>query len=259
MDLIKTDTRNGKKVGLFNSYIFKRIEMNKNFLGIITGQTGSGKSWSALSLGETLDSDFDINNVCFSQKEFMDLVNGKTKQLKKGSVLVFDEMQVTMSHLTYQSLQAQLLNYVLQTFRYRNFILLMTSPHFSFINASARKLFHSRMETVKIDFKNNKTHLKPFLLQVNQDDGSVYRKYLRIWTKETGVVPLKRLKLDKPSPDLIKAYEEKRKQFARDLNEKIAKQLEDIDQKAQPKQLTLKQEQITDCLLYTSPSPRDRS
>ena len=244
MTLVKTHTRKGRKVGYFNSYILQRIQRNKNFICVITGQTGSGKSFSGLKEGELLDPDFDIDNVCFTPKEFMGLVNGKTKKLKRGSVILFDEVQVSMSALEYQSLQARLINSCLQTFRYMGFILIMTSPFFTFINKSARKLFHSRMETVSIDVDKKICTLKPFLLQTNQESGETYRKYLRIWTKETGVVPYKRLKLNLPSKELVDAYELKRQKFSRELNEGIERDLDKLEGKDKPKQLTPKQERI---------------
>lgn len=243
MKMVKLD----RGVGFFNSYILQRIERNKNFLAVITGQTGSGKSWSALREGEVLDPDFDVGNVCFTPKEFLDLVNGKTKELKKGSVIIFDEIQVSMSHLDYQSIQAKLLNYVLQTFRHKCFILFVTSPHFSFINASARKLFHSRIETVSINQSNKQCLLKPFLLQTNQETGDVYRKYLRVWSKKTGLVPLKSLRVGKPSDSLIREYEEKKTRFTKELNESISRDLKRID-KTEEKPLTAYQEEIVKLL-----------
>lgn len=237
MSLVKTNIKKGKNVGYFNSYILRRIENNKNFICCITGQTGSGKSYSALREGEVLDENFDIRNVCFAPEEFMDLVNGKTKKLKRGSVIIFDEVQITMSALDFQSLQARLINACLQTFRFMGFILIMTSPYFQFINKSARKLFHSRLETVSIDFDKKLCSLKPFLLQTNQESGETYHKYLRVWTKRTGAVPLKILKAQLPSKELREAYEEKRQKFARELNESIAEDLRKLKEgkKTKPK------------------------
>lgn len=234
-----------KNAGYFNSYIFQRIEQNKNFLACVTGQTGSGKSWSALRQGEVLDPNFDIGNVCFTAKEFMDLVNQKVKVLKSGSVIVYDEIQVSMSHLDYQAIQSKLINYVLQTFRHKNFILFFTSPHFSFINKSARKLFHCRMETMSINPSEKTCTLKPFLLQTNQESGKTYRKYLRVWIKDRGVVPLKTLKISEPSKELIKAYEDKKSDFTKTLNESIARDLEKLEGKDKSKkELTTQQDKI---------------
>ena len=215
----------------FLSYIKQRIRNNKNFLCAITGSTGSGKSWSTLSLAEKLDPNFDIDNVCFTAIQFMNLVNGNTKELKKGSNLVFDELQVQMGHLDYQKLQSKLLNYVLQTFRHKNFVLWITSPQFSFINASARKLFHCRMETKAINMKTKKVRIKPLLIEINQDTGKAYNKYLRVWKKGEGVRPLKVLWADKPSKKLIKDYEDKKNKFTSELNQSILRDLNKLEKK----------------------------
>ena len=244
MTIIKTNVKNGIKVGYFNSYIISRIRANKNFICCITGQTGSGKSYAALREGEILDSNFDISNVCFSPEEFMDLVNGKTKQLNRGSVIVFDEVQVTMSALDFQSLQARLINSCLQTFRYMGFILFMTSPYFSFINKSARKLFHSRWETISIDRQRKVSTLKPFLLQTNQDTGDTYKKYLRIHTSGYGLAPITSIECEMPSEQLLNAYEEKRQKFSRELNEGISRDLDKLKNKNKPKELTEPQKEL---------------
>lgn len=247
--LVKIDRGTGS---YFCSYILSRIEKNKNFLGAITGSTGSGKSYSALSLGETLDPDFNVLNVCFTPKEFMDLINGKTKQLKKGCVIIFDEIQVSMSHLEYQSIQAKVLNYIFQTFRYRNFILFMTSPHFSFINASLRKLFHSRIETVSIDNKTNLCKLKPMLIQVNQKTGDIYEKYLRVYDSNYGMIPIKEMHVRLPSDKLIVEYEAKKDIFSKALNKSISKDLQRIEDKDKGivrKPLTDMQERVFELLM----------
>jgi len=234
--------------GYFSSYIRKRIEHKKNFLACITGQTGSGKSYTALRFAETLDPDFDIDQCVFTAKEFMRLVNGEVKELRDGSNIIFDEIQVTMGHLDYFTLQAKLINYILQTFRHRRFVLWVTSPHFSFINASSRKLFHSRLETVGIDYKSKQVSLKPFLIQINQRSGQAYFKYLRVWTAEDGVIPLKKVKAGLPSKDLLNAYEKKKSEFTKRLNKEIMRDLERFE-KDKAKPLTDQQRLILDCFV----------
>ena len=237
------------KSGYFMTYILNRIAANKNFICAITGPTGGGKSWSGLRLGEELDDEFNIDNVCFMPNDFMDLINLKVKILKKGSVILWDEFQVAMSHLEFQSQQAKLLNYLLQTFRHRNFILIITTPHFNMLNATARKLFHCRMETMSIDQNTKQCTLKPLLLQVNQYKGDIYQKYLRIWHPSYGVVPLKTLKVGMPSQELIDAYEKKKNAFTSQLNINISRDLNKAgDVKAPIKRFTEQQSQILDLL-----------
>lgn len=236
--------KDDKQKGFFCSYILRRIERNQNFICAITGSTGSGKSWSALRLAEQLDPDFSAENICFTARQFLDLVNGKTKQLKKGSVILFDELQVSLGHMDFQSLQAKLLNYVLQTFRHKNIILLITTPHFNFINAASRKLFHSRMETISIDKNKQQVKLKPYLLQVSQDEGKIYRKYLRVLFNGE-ISPLKIIRVGKPSQQVIQAYEDKKTAFTTQLNENIAEDLARLEEgRGGKRELTEIQEDI---------------
>ena len=61
--------------------IYKR---NKNFVMLFVGQTGSGKSYSALRLAEMLDDTFDINRVKFKAKDFMNTINKLVEKSEQG-------------------------------------------------------------------------------------------------------------------------------------------------------------------------------
>lgn len=225
----------------FLGYIKQRIEKNKNFLFAITGQTGSGKTYSALRIGELLDTEFSADRVVFSVREFMKLINSGT--LKSGSVIILDEAGIALSSKQWQSVQNRLMNFVMQSFRHRNYIVIFTSPDLSFLDAASRKLLHSYAETQGIDAKLKVCKLKPFLLQTNQRDGMVYFKFLRVITAENGIVPLKQLALGLPTAKLIQEYEVKKTQFTTALNASIMEDLDDADS-FKGKDLTLKQEEI---------------
>ena len=229
----------------FIRYVQKRIEDNKNFLCSITGQTGSGKSYSALRLAEVLDPNFSLDQVAFNPREFMKIL--QSGHLKSGSVVVFDEAGVGMSHREWQSVGNRLINFVLQTFRHKNYIVLFTTPHMGFIDASSRKLFHCHMETVGINKKDKVCRLKPLLLQINQRKGDVYFKYLRVLIPSQGVVPLKRISVPLPSPALRKEYEEEKTAYTSALNQEILEELEEKHKGKQGK-LTPRQQEVVDLL-----------
>jgi len=245
-----------RNIGYFPSYIIQRVSRNKNFICCISGGTGSGKSYSALRLAESLDPNFDIRNVCFTPKEFVDLIDGRLKPLKAGANIIWDEMQVSMSNLDYQSLQAKLINYVLQTFRYQNFVLWVTTPHFSFLNASVRKLFHGRMETLSINKNDKMCKLKPLLLQTNQKSGEIYEKYLRAKIKSKGIVPVRRIKVKLASSDLIKQYEDKKDRFNTELRNNVRTELQYLEDGDKKRPLTEKQREIVDLMMKENTIPQ---
>lgn len=212
----------------FIAYIQKRNRLNKNFVFGIFGATGSGKSYSALRIGELVDPNFSVDNVCFKASEFLDLVNGKTRPLKAGAFIIADEFGIAMSHIDWQNLSHKLVNFVLQSFRYRRLNLCFTAPHFLFMDASSRKLLNGLLETKAIDMENKQVIIKPLLLQTNQKTAKTYFKRLRIITND-GVVPYDMMKVSLPSEELRKQYEEKKKIFLDELNKNIQKDLERIE------------------------------
>ena len=226
-------------------YIKSRIEKNKNFLAIISGPTGSGKSWAGLSLGELIDPEFCAERVVFKGKDLMELIN--SGKLKKGSVIVWDETQIDLSNRNWQSVTNKMLNYLLSTFRHKNFILFFTSPYSDFIDSATLKLFHANFETRGINKAKKTVTLSPKLLQYNQSIKKWYRKYLKVKTGN-GLIKVKSLVLDRPSKNLIDEYENKKNKFTKNLNFDISEKLGSLNSFGESKgSLTNKQQAILDC------------
>lgn len=228
-------------------YIRKRIAQNKNFLGFVGGATGSGKSWSCLRIAEELDSRFSIDQVVFTGLELMDLIN--SDKLRRGSVIVFEEAGIEMSSKNWQSTLNKMLNFLIQTFRHRNFILLFNSPYLDFVDASTRRLFHAEIKTRGIDEKEGMVLLDPILLQYNAQKRKFYNHRLKVITDE-GIFPLEIWKVEKPSEQLIEDYEKKKRAFTDALNKRIYAQLKKISEKElnKPRPLTDTQQEVLDHL-----------
>lgn len=214
----------GKSYSLVR-YIHRRIHNNKNFLATITGPTGSGKSWTALSLGELIDPNFSVDRIIFKGKELMKLINDGN--LTPGSVIVWDEAGIDLSNRNWQSVTNKMLNALLQTFRHKNFILFFTVPYHDFIDSSTRKLFHADFETQKINKNQGKVIIKPKLLQYNSNMGKWYRKYLKI-IDNGATVKIRRWAVPRPSQKLIDEYEQRKNLFTKDLNQDIHFELDKL-------------------------------
>lgn len=209
-------------------YIKQRIRRNKNMLMLISGATGSGKSYCSLRIAQELDPEFNIERCVFTGIELMDLIN--SGKLGSGNVIVFEEAGIDLSNRSWQSTMNKLLNFLLQTFRHKNFILIFNSPYADFIDKSSRKLFHSECQTLSIDFKNKQVRLKPLLIQYNSRNEKFYYKFLRCVTKD-GVLPVKVWRVDMPDAELLKQYERKKNEFTSRLNKNILEELKDIHRK----------------------------
>jgi len=229
-------------------YMRQRIRQNKNFLCLISGQTGSGKSWSALSIGQMVDPDFCVERIIFKGKELMNLINGDKLGDRKGVFLLWDEAGVDLSNRNWQSLTNKMLNYLLQTFRHRCIILFFTTPYADFLDKQTRKLFHAEIKTLSIDYKKKMVKLKPLLIQYNAKYGKFYYKFLRVVSKDGGVVPINEWNVPAPTQELIDKYELKKTAFTTKLNKEIEEALDGLEVKNK-KPLTDIQDEICQDLI----------
>jgi hypothetical protein len=180
-----------------------RIKQNKNFILAVCGQTGSGKSFIALRLGEDIDPDFNIKNVFFNPEAIFSIL--ATDRPKPGTVLVFDEAGLGIGARDWQSQLNKDTSKLLQLFRFENLILIMTVPGLGFIDSQARKLVHAYVEPKRIDYKNETCWYSYHNFQYNPRlDKIYYHRYMDIDFHRIG----------KPSQSLIDEYEAKKRDFA---------------------------------------------
>jgi len=236
--------RHGDVSRMKNSWVrylnSRTMDLNRNNLIIIVGQTGSGKTYTGMSICEMMAEDngteFTADNIVFGLKELMQLIN--SGKLKKGSCIIFDEPQVSISSRDFMSATNKIFNYLLTTFRHKNFSLIFCSPYEDLLDKTARKLFHAKFLMTTIDRNNNLASIKPLITEYNSALGKFYAKFLKVVYKPEGrtkykQVKLKLWKVPKPSAELIEAYEIKKNNFTSKLNQEIQQQLEQWEQEQQ--------------------------
>lgn len=215
----------------------RTMKQNKNNLISLIGKTGSGKTWTAISICEIMSKmdgvPFTIEHVVFSLRGLMDLINSGT--LKKGSKIVFDEPQVSISAREFQSEANKVFNYLLSTFRHRNLTLIFCTPFESLLDKNTRKLIHARFETMSINKNNNTCRIKPRFLEYSDYKTEPYRKQLIVMFRdENGRNKTKKLfywDVPKPSKELIEQYEKKKLEFTTNLNKNISARLKKLDER----------------------------
>jgi ABC-type dipeptide/oligopeptide/nickel transport system ATPase component len=201
------------------------IHRNKNWLAIICGETGSGKSYSALSIADNIcPRGITVRrNVVLDPIGFMNKIANK-KDLKRGDILIFDEAGVGLASRDWYSIQNKLLGSVLQTFRHLNIGVIFTTPNLSFIDIQARKLFHNYFETIHIDYKQEMAYLKIYDIQHNSRYDKTYYKHPK-FVREGKAVSMGFIGVPKPRASLIIEYEKVKSEFTAKLNEKVLKEL----------------------------------
>jgi len=212
---------------------YRLLKQNKNWLAIVCGDTGSGKSYSALSLADLIVSRGITvkRNVVFNPVQFLQKLTDKS--LKKGDILIFDEAGVGMSSREWYSTQNKLMGSVLQTFRNMNVGVIFTTPNLSFIDVQARKLFHNYIETANLDFKKNIATLKVYKIQHNSRLDKTYYKSPKFLVNGR-VRKMTHFCLPKPKAYLIKEYEEAKTAYTENLNAEALKELTGGNEKNKP-------------------------
>jgi ABC-type oligopeptide transport system ATPase subunit len=217
-------------------FISRTMRKNQNNLVSVVGRTGSGKTLSAISICEMMSKmsgvSFTIDNIVFSLKELMDLIN--SDKLKKGSAVIFDEPQISISAREFQSQANRVFNYLLSTFRHRNLSLFFCTPFENLLDKSTRKLFHCRLETMSINQKNQTCRLKPRYIEYSDFKEQPYRKQLIVFYKDkNGNNKSQKLffwDVPRPSKELEEQYEKKKLDFTTRLNKNISERLRKFDE-----------------------------
>jgi len=211
-------------VKYITGYVKSRVAKNQNFVMLYVGQTGTGKSYAAMSLGEELDPEFNIDRIVFSADEFISVLN-EDSDLKRGSVIVWDEAGVGMPAREWYSLSNKVISYVVQTFRVKGYILIMTTPSLRYIDSQIRNLFHGIAETIDPSmYGGNFGWVKYMHLVHDPKEGKTIMQYPVIMDEHNRPMKLKgrtarhgNMLFNKPSEELISDYEAKKKAFTDNL------------------------------------------
>lgn len=211
---------------------------NKNFLCAVTGPTGSGKSWLCGSISEIYDEMYKIGynpklHIIFSIKELLDLINRKdlVDVLPPGSIIMFDEPQVSVNSRDWRSEANQILNTLTSTFRNMRLIIFFATPFLEFIDKQSRILFHAEIEVKGYDKTTGLTLCKPRMLEWNGKKQDFYKKRLIVKypTKEKSVLDwyyVQYWEVPKPSKEWINIYEDMKLRFTKKLNAELKAQFE---------------------------------
>lgn len=209
----------------------RTMKKNQNNLISVVGKTGSGKTLSAISICEIMSRmdgvPFTIEHIVFSLTELMDLIN--SGKLKRGSKIVCDEFQCSISAREFQSKANKVFNYLLTTFRHLNLTLFFCTPFETLLDKNTRRLFHARFETMSINRNKQTCRLKPRYIEYSDFKTEPYRKQLIVCFKDkSGLNKSQKVfywDVPRPSPEIEKQYEKKKVNFTTMLNKNISIEL----------------------------------
>ena len=212
-------TKNIRKTFL-DIKVKRMTEKNQNWIGVVLGAVGSGKTYFALQCANEMMKNMDPDiHVVFTIEEFMNKFNNKT--FKKADVIVFEEAGVNISSKNWQSKANKNINFVLQTCRHRNFAIIFTLPMFKFLDASTRALIHTTFVTDEIDYKKEIAYCRVYDLKTDALRGKEpWTISPKFWV-DGRVVVMKRIAMKLPTENILKVYEKRKTAFTDKLNKEI--------------------------------------
>lgn len=209
-------------------------------------KTGSGKSYTALRIGELIDKDFSIDKVVYKPIEFLQVIDRVKESGKTCQVVVVDEGQITAPAYLYHSFTNKAIFYVLTTFRYLNSMAIFVTPTFSWLDKRVRFLVSHWGQCYKI-LQEGRLRVFCNLRKVKTDlfGEKIYLQKIRMYDKNLNrVVAFKHFIVNKPSESLIEEYEKKAVAFKDALRQemigllkKFEKMEEDVKAEANKKSI----------------------
>lgn len=204
---------------VIDQIFLKRIRNNQNTIGAICGETGSGKSWTALRIGEMISPNFGIDSVAFSTREFLESFESHSR----GEVVVFDEGQEFGARRAMSKRNVEMSD-ILTMLRFTQVNVLFTTPNVRQIDISLRRLMHLYLDVRPVDRVDgpkgirNKSLANVYLIRHRRDPGEsgddLRRMHPNIPIYRNGAARTLKIdsaQFDAPSPDLVAAYEAKKR------------------------------------------------
>lgn len=215
---------------------------NQNWLVACCGQPGSGKSYSLLKLMEDIYlaqyRKVPTKNIVFTVKGLLERLN--SGELKRGDVVLFDELGVAANARKWMSDTNMALNYLVQTFRYLNLTVLFSCPSFDYIDIAVRKMFHGLIETQHIDYEKKQCVTKFKRIEFNPTLGKVYMKY----PYDIEGNKLKGIRFGLADKDLRREYELMQQAYKSQLQEELNKNISAKNKPAEAKEVKQEEDDL---------------
>lgn len=207
--------------------IRKEIRDGGNVNVVITGLPRSGKSLTMESIAYAFNpAKWTIENTAWDIQPFIELYN----KAEKGSILKFDEAGVGMSSREWYEKKNKKLTFIIQTYGFKNLLVIMTTPSFDFIDVTARKLFHHYIHINKKYKNKGYVSCKWRWIKYNPQNGKTYLERPIVRVGNAGI-RVNGFKIRLPPKFVIDAYNRKSEEWKQKFGEIIEKELSEVQVK----------------------------
>ena len=227
-----------KSMQVFVKSLHNRIESGKNALIAVVGPTGSGKSWSTISImvamdlyrhGKMKEPQYYIDHCVFMAKDFMAGLNNPN--IKKKTNWNWDEAGVDAGTAEHATIKNKVIGWLAQTFRNMQQVVFFTVPTLGMLTPQVRKLIHYYLEAINVDKKKKICVMKPLKMQYNTRMDKIYYHNLNYSLGDGDFSEIEFMGVPLASKEILDLYEKKKWVFTRNLNLEIQMLLENIEAK----------------------------
>lgn len=187
------------------------IQNNRNWLCVLCGSPGTGKSFTALRLAEAIDPTFNARRVVFTAQEFLEIF----PYTKPGQVIVFDEGEEVNARRSMSEKNVQF-GIILSMIRFTQVSVIFTLPNIQMIDINTRRLMHSYLHTIPVNRitgpKWKRTRSGVFWYQVETSRLPTAKDDLKFIFPVVHGVKIRKVWFNAPSPDLVATYEARKRE-----------------------------------------------
>lgn len=186
----------------------KLLANNRNWLVVICGPTGTGKSYTSLAIAEKLDPTFSTRKIVFSTEDFLRVF----QTCHAGEVIIFEESEELNSRRAMKESNVQM-GIILSMIRFTQVSVIFNLPSIAMIDINARRLMHTYLYTVEFD----RTTAPPWMRRLSGVFWYEVRNtrlpskssddQLRYVNPVVNGVKVRKVWFNAPSADLIREYE----------------------------------------------------
>ncbi|OPY19185.1 MAG: Zonular occludens toxin (Zot) [Methanomethylovorans sp. PtaU1.Bin073] len=157
-------------------------ELNKSYSMVFVGEPGSGKSLAAIEFARAVDPSFEHNpRVVYNTKDFI----GKLQKMDKGQAIIYDEIGLGAAARTFMSQANLMMSAVSQILRFKNILVIFTTPSISFFDINVRMLLNAVVRMESIDYEHEVTYAKYNVIRITSA-GTVAQSDFIFFTPDGG-------------------------------------------------------------------------
>lgn len=130
---------------------YRVLKKDFDFVGLIDGREGSGKSVLGLQIGAYLDPNFSLDNVVFTSEEFIRKIRDPKTQ--KGSCIILDEAFNALNSRASMTEVNRSMGAVATEMRQKNLFILIILP--SFFDLDKQFALHRSSSLIHVYLKDN--------------------------------------------------------------------------------------------------------